>query len=81
MGAPSKETRPMSIVTFEGIVENGQIRLKQGDRLPDGTKVYIVVPDLKVSGTPWIHSPRLTHPEQAANFVLEVVEEDPSAGV
>ncbi len=35
----------MSVLTFEGIVENGQIRLKTGFHLPDKTKVYVVVPD------------------------------------
>ena len=38
----------MSAVTFEGVVEQGQIRLSSDVRLPDGTKVYIVVPDIEM---------------------------------
>jgi hypothetical protein len=30
----------MSIVTIEGVVEDGQIRLKNDIHLPDNTKVY-----------------------------------------
>ncbi len=35
----------MSVATYEGIVEQGQIKLKTGSPLPDKIKVYIVVPD------------------------------------
>lgn len=35
----------MSLTTFEGVVEKGQIKLKNGASLPDKIKVYIVVPD------------------------------------
>lgn len=35
----------MSLATFEGIVEQGQIKLKNGGSLPDKIKVYIIVPD------------------------------------
>lgn len=38
----------MSAATFEGVVEQGQIRLNSDVRLPDGTKVYIVVPDIEI---------------------------------
>ncbi|MCG3159629.1 MAG: hypothetical protein JMDDDDMK_00643 [Acidobacteria bacterium] len=35
----------MSLATFEGVVEQGQIKLKNGTALPDKIKVYVVVPD------------------------------------
>jgi len=70
----------MQVITYEGIVENGQIRLKSGIRLPEKTKVYIVIPDLDPSKVIHIHSPRLAHPEQAADFKMEVIEE-PGASV
>jgi uncharacterized protein (DUF433 family) len=35
----------MSLATFEGVVEHGQIKLKNGASLPDKAKVYIVVPN------------------------------------
>ena len=64
----------MKVVTFEGFVENGQIRLPISIRLPEKAKVYVVVPDLEVASVPYIGSPRLVHPEQAADFEKEVVE-------
>lgn len=36
----------MSIVTFQGVVENGQIRLSGNVSLPERTTVYVVVPDV-----------------------------------
>jgi hypothetical protein len=65
----------MKVVTFEGFVENGQIRLPMSVHLPEKAKVYVVVPDLEVPSVPYIGSPRLVHPEQAADFEKEVVED------
>jgi hypothetical protein len=64
----------MSIATFEGVVEQGQIRLKSGVQLPERTKVFVIVPDNQIERSVRIHSPRLAHPEQAADFELEIVE-------
>lgn len=58
----------MSVVTIEGIVENGQIRLKENVKLPDNTKVYVVVPEFQVEQVAHILSPRLAQPEQAADL-------------
>jgi hypothetical protein len=71
----------MSIVTIEGVVEHGQIRLKSDIQLPDNTKVYVVVPDMQIQQIGHIASPRLAHPEQATDFKLEVVEEPADASV
>lgn len=71
----------MSVVTLEAIVEDGQIRLPSNVRLPDRTKVYVVVPGLEVERVVRIASPRLARPDQAVDFVLEVVEAEPNAGV
>ena len=71
----------MGVTTFEGIVEKGQIRLPAAVRLPERTKVYVVIPDIEVQGVTYISSPRLVHPEQAADFKKEVVEELPDAGL
>jgi len=65
----------MEVMTLEGIVEQGQIRLPAHINLPDKTRVYIVVPGLHVEQQVRIVSPRLVHPEQAADFALEIVEE------
>jgi hypothetical protein len=64
----------MKVTTFEGFVENGQVRLPVSIRLPEKAKVYVVIPDIEVPSAPYIGSPRLVHPEQAANFEKEVVE-------
>lgn len=65
----------MRVTTVEGVVENGQVRLPAGVRLPEKAKVYVVVPDIEVPSAPYIGSPRLVHPGQAADFEKEVVEE------
>ena len=63
-----------TITTFEGVVENGQIKLDSHIRLPDKTKVYVVVPEFEGQAVSRIFSPRLVHPDQAADFKKEVVE-------
>lgn len=35
----------MPVTAFEGIVENGQIRLTDGASLPEGATVYVLVPE------------------------------------
>jgi len=69
----------MGVTTVEGVVENGQIRLPAAVRLPERTKVYVVIPDVEVQTVAYIGSPRLVHPEQAVDFMKEVIEE-PSDG-
>ena len=71
----------MGVVTFEGIIEHGQIRLKTNVRLPDNTKVYIVVPYLQITEVAHLFSPCLAHPEQAVDFKMEIVEESPDASL
>ena len=40
----------MSVATFQGVVENGQVRLPSDVRLPESATVYVVVPDA-ITGT------------------------------
>ena len=47
----------MRVATYEAVVENGQIRLPLDLRLPDNTKVYVVVPGLESTPTACIASP------------------------
>lgn len=65
----------MKVATFEGIVENGQIRLPANVRLPEKATVYVVIPNLEISPVSYLGSPRLVHPEQAADFKKEVTAE------
>ena len=64
----------MSVVALEGIVERGQIRLRDAVNLPDRARVYVIVPDFQIERTAHIASPRLKHPEEAVDFRMEVVE-------
>jgi hypothetical protein len=68
-------------MTLEGVVEDGQIRLPENVRLPNSTRVYVVVPGVDIAQTVRLHTPRLAHPEQADNFVMSVAEEVSDAGV
>ena len=71
----------MKVVTFEGVVENGQIRLPANVRLPEQARVYVVIPEIKVPSGAYIGSPRLMHPEQAADFKKEVIEDSRDASL
>lgn len=71
----------MGVVTLEGVIERGQIRITPDLRLPDKTKVYVVIPGIKIERVTHVSSPRLAHPEQAVDFELEIVEETSHAGL
>jgi hypothetical protein len=64
----------MAILTIEGVVENGQIRLRENVTLPEHTKVYIVIPEVETAPQAHVYSPRLVHPEQAADFAKQIIE-------
>jgi hypothetical protein len=64
---------------IEGFVHNGQIQLPADVKLPENTKVFIVVPDNQAPPRAHISSPRLAHPEQAGDFVKQVIEVAPDA--
>ncbi len=71
----------MPASTFEGIVENGQIRLCENVTLPEKTKVLVVIPDLESASKAHIYSPRLMRPEQADDFAKQVIEVTTDAGL
>jgi len=71
----------MNVVTYEAIVENGRIHLLAGVVLPEKTMVYVVVPGVAAPAVARIYSPRLAHPEEAAEFLkMEVSPEGDDAG-
>jgi hypothetical protein len=74
LSLPSYQRWNMPILTLEGIVENGQIRLRDPVMLPEHTKVYVVIPEVETVPQAHVYSPRLVHPEQAADFVKQVIE-------
>ena len=67
----------MAILTVEGIVENGQIRLRDHVVLPERTKVYVVIPDAEAASTARTHSSRPAGREQAVDFTKQVISETP----
>jgi hypothetical protein len=71
----------MKIITYEATVKNGQIQLPETVHLPEHTRVYVVVPGVEAVPASYIGSPRLTHPEEASDFVKEVIEEPQDAGL
>ncbi|OGP75089.1 MAG: hypothetical protein A2V86_10225 [Deltaproteobacteria bacterium RBG_16_49_23] len=71
----------MKVTTFEATVENGIIKLPEHVQLPEKTRVYVVIPGVDVQPAYYARSPRLVHPEQAADFVKEVIEEHKNAGL
>jgi hypothetical protein len=71
----------MTNSTIEGIVENGQIRLLEDIRLPENTRVYVVIAEGQAARPTHVYSPRLAHPEQARDFVKQVFEVSTDEGV
>ncbi len=71
----------MSIMALEGLVEDGHIRLKTKLRLPNKTKVYVLVPDIQTEEHGRIFSPHLVNSDQAIDFEMEVIEGHPNASV
>ncbi len=65
----------MGVLTIEGIVDKGQIKLASDVRLPEHTKVYVVVPDMKIEQTSHLFSPRLKNPNEVNDFEMEVIKE------
>lgn len=63
----------MSVQTFEGLVENGQIRLLDQATLPEKTRVFVVVPEA-LQREPRVWSPRLADPAEAALFEMQVTK-------
>jgi hypothetical protein len=62
----------MSVTTFEGVVENGRVRLPEGVVLPEQQTVLVVVPDTVPPKTKKLPGVRLTNPADAAKFEMKV---------
>ena len=71
----------MQVTAFEGVVENDVIKLQYNLRLPNKTKVYVIVPDLEPKHASRIYSPRLVHPEHAKDFQIEMIEAPADASI
>jgi hypothetical protein len=62
-----------SVMSFEGIVEQGQIRLPSDVHLPEKARVYVVIPNAVMPPRAFAASPHLANPEQAADFIKHVI--------
>ena len=71
----------MKVASFQGVVENGQIRLPSTVWLPEKAIVYVVVPDLELPQVSRILSPRLVYAAQAADVLLKALEEPPADSI
>jgi hypothetical protein len=65
----------MPVLTLEGVVEHGQLKLTTPIPLPNHTKVSVVISDLQHKPRARLISPRLAHPEQGEEFRMEVLED------
>ncbi len=62
----------MSVTTFEGVVENGQVRLPAGVVLAEQQIVFVVVPDADQPVTRKLPGVRLADPADATKFEMKV---------
>jgi hypothetical protein len=62
----------MSVTTFEGIIENGRVRLPEGVVLPEQQTVFVVVPNTNPPTTKKLPRLRMTNPDDAAKFEMKV---------
>jgi hypothetical protein len=69
------------LATYEGIIENGHVRLPPDAGIPDKTRVYVVVPNSETISVPYIASPHLANPEQAKDFEKRIIEDTTDANV
>lgn len=67
------------VATYEGVIENGFVKLPESARIPDKTRVYVLVPGDEATRAPFIGSPRLVDRETASDFQKQVIEDTPNA--
>jgi hypothetical protein len=67
--------------TYEGIIEDGRVKLSPDVGIPDKTRVYVVVPDSETISAPYVASPHLADPERARDFEKRIVEDTTDASL
>lgn len=65
----------MEVKTYEGTVENGQIKLDPGVHLPEKAKVVVTLQQPTSGKAVHINSPRLVNKSDAARFKKRVSKE------
>ncbi len=71
----------MKVATYEGIIENGKVRLADNIHIPEKSHVFVVVPNNEYELLAAVRSPRLARPDQVDDFKKEVVQEFNDAGI
>jgi hypothetical protein len=71
----------MTVPCYVCFVENGRIKSPPGVVLPEQAKVYVLVPATESPREARVMSPRLARPEQAKDFVLEVLPQSGDEGL
>lgn len=69
------------LATYEGIIENGHVRLPSNVGIPEKTRVYVLVPDTENLSAPYVASPHLANPEQVIDFEKRIIEDTTDANV
>ena len=70
----NQDVLPMSLRAFEGTVEQGQIRLKGDVRLPEHTKVYVIIPGNQDQRA-LRGGPPSENPAESSDFETETTED------
>lgn len=61
--------------TYEGVIENGRVKLSGDVGIPENTRVYVLVPGSDSASIANIPSPRLANPAQQKEFEKRVIED------
>jgi len=69
----------MKVLTYEAVVERGEVKLPQTVRLPEHAKVYVVVPGVEDLPPSRIQTPRLLRSEQVSDFAMEILKGEAAA--
>jgi hypothetical protein len=64
----------MRVSAFEGVVHEGRIRFDEEVLLPENARVYVIVGESARPLVVHVGTPRLVHPEEAADFRKQIVE-------
>jgi hypothetical protein len=69
------------LATYEGIIENGRVKLPSNVGIPEQTRVYVLVPGNENLSTPYVASPQLSNREQLKDFEKRIIEDTTDANV
>ncbi len=61
--------------TYEGSIENRQVRFPSDAGIPEETRPYVLVADAETLSVRYVASPHLADPRQAKDFQKQVIED------